>query len=36
MPTGLVLLGSIITIAVGGLIFLVLRRHKSVEPLHFK
>ena len=36
MPTELVLLGSILTIAVGGLIVVVLRRHKPAEPLHFR
>jgi hypothetical protein len=36
MPTGLILLGSIITVAVGGLIFLVIRRYKPAEPPHFR
>lgn len=36
MPTELVLLGCIITLAVGGLLFVVIRRHKPAEPLHFR
>jgi hypothetical protein len=36
MPTELVLLGSIITLAVGVLIFVVIHRHKTAEPPHFR
>ena len=36
MPTELVFIGSILTVAVGGLIFVLIRRHKPTEPLHFQ
>ena len=36
MPTELVLLGSIVTLAVGALIFVVIHRHKAPEPPHFR
>jgi hypothetical protein len=36
MPTGLILLGSIVTVAAGGLVFVVIRRHKPAEPPHFR
>jgi hypothetical protein len=35
MPTEVVLLGSIVTLAVGGLLFVVIHRHKTAEPPHF-
>jgi len=36
MPTGLVLIGSILAIAAGGLVFVLLRRQKTAEPPHFR
>ena len=36
MPTELVLLGGVLTVAVGGLILVLIRRHKPTEPLHFR
>jgi hypothetical protein len=36
MPTELVLIGSILTVAAGCLIFVLIRRHKPAEPLHFR
>jgi hypothetical protein len=36
MPTELVFLGGILTVAVGGLFFMLIRRHKPTEPLHFR
>jgi hypothetical protein len=36
MPTELVFIGGILTVAVGGLIFVLIRRHKPAETLHFR
>ena len=36
MPTGLILLGSIVTVVAGGLVFVVIRRYKPTEPPHFR
>jgi hypothetical protein len=36
MPTDLVLLGGIITVAAGCLIFVVIRRQRPTETLHFR
>lgn len=36
MPTGLVLIGGILVVAAGGLVFVLLRRQKPAEPPHFR
>ena len=36
MPTELVFLGGILTVAAGCLIFVLIRRQKPTEPLHFR
>jgi hypothetical protein len=36
MPTDLVFLGGILTVAAGCLIFVLIRRQKPTEPLHFR
>jgi hypothetical protein len=36
MPTELLLIGGILVVAAGGLVFMFLRRHKAVEPPHFR
>ena len=36
MPTELVWIGGVLVVAAGGLVFLVLRRTKAVEPPHFR
>ena len=36
MPTGLVLIGFILAVAAGGLVFLFLRRSKTAEGPHFR
>ena len=36
MPTELVFIGGILTVAVGGLIFVLIRHHKPAETLHFR
>jgi len=36
MPTELVWIGGILVVAAGGLIFLLLRRHKEAALPHFR
>jgi LPXTG-motif cell wall-anchored protein len=36
MPTELIVIGGILVVAAGGLIFVFLRRQKAAEPLHFR
>jgi hypothetical protein len=36
MPTELVLIGGVLAVAAGGLVFVLLRRQKAAEPLHFR
>jgi len=36
MPTELVLIGGILVLAAGGLIFVFLRRQRAAEPPHFR
>jgi hypothetical protein len=36
MPTELVLIGGILVVVAGGLVFVLLRRHKEAEPPHFR
>ena len=36
MPTGLVLIGGVLVVAAGGLVFVFLRRQKAAEPPHFR
>jgi hypothetical protein len=36
MPTGLILIGGILVVAAGGLVFVLLRRQKAAEPPHFR
>jgi len=36
MPTELVLIGGILVVAAGGLVFVILRRHKTAELPHFR
>jgi hypothetical protein len=36
MPTGLVLIGGILVVVAGVLVFMFLRRQKAAEPPHFR
>jgi hypothetical protein len=36
MPTELVLIGGILVVAAGGLVFFLLHRHKTAELPHFR
>lgn len=36
MPTELVLIGGVLVVAVGGLIFLILRGQKAADPPHIR